>query len=273
MTFIIENEQTMLLELLEIVERQLDIDFSPSEHKTLFEYMKNNPSADPKKILGEILAIAEKKSNKKVTEEKKREIDSRCCNTGILKKMENWFAKTISLNKRPLKKEPPKKLTDKDIKRIIDAAEKKLLDKKILKPKLDDKGRQKAEQDLKENTKESDPSTDIANRAILGVIKVGIAGGIQVVVLQNLGNPLIPDVNPLHGNAMIDQANNVEFSRGDSMGAKCHAVLNIINAGNIDPMFVAKLDGVVKAEELNVGGAVKSSLPVPTPYGKNPYEG
>jgi hypothetical protein len=56
------------------------------------------------------------------------------------------------------------------------------------------------------------------------------------------------------------------------MGTKCHAVLNIINSGNIDPMFVAKLDGVVKEAELNVGGSTKSSAPTPTPYGKNPWE-
>ena len=41
MTFTIENEQTMLLELLEMVEQQLGIEFSPSEHKILFEYIKN----------------------------------------------------------------------------------------------------------------------------------------------------------------------------------------------------------------------------------------
>jgi hypothetical protein len=274
MSFTIENEQMMLLELVEIVEKQLNIEFSPSEHKMLFEYMKSNPNADPKKVLGEILTLAEKKLNKKITEESKREIDSRCRSARILermvKKTSSWMKKVYQA---PLKKvEPPKKLTDQDIKRIVDAAEKILLNKKILRRPLNEKERPLVAQDLKENTKEADPALDIANRAILGVTKVGIAGGIRVVVLQNLGNPLVPDYNPMHGTAIIDQANKIEFSRGDAMGTKCHAVLNIINSGNIDPMFVAKLDGVVKEAELNVGGSTKSSAPTPTPYGKNPWE-
>lgn len=277
MTFIIENPQTLLLELLEIVEKLLDIEFSPSEYKILFEYMKNNPNADPKQILWEIIALAEKKLNKKITEEKKRELDSRCRNAKILERIAKRKA-ALSTKKVPQapKKGPPKKLTDQEIKRIVDAAEKKLLDKKILKRPLDDKTKKNVENDLKNNTKEEDPSVDIANRAILGVIKVGVAGGVRIVVLQNLGNPIVPDMNPFHGEAIIDRANNIDFSLQDPMGAKCYAVLNVIKTGNIDPMFVAKLDGQVsQAEQLNLGGGKArsiSNVPTLTPYGKDSLE-
>lgn len=278
MVGVLENEQMMLMELLESIEMELDMEFSPQEFKVIQEYLKNNPNADPKTVLDEILTIAKKKLNKKIDEEKTKKLQKRLENSRLIA-LRSKQTQTRTITKAPpvspAKKEQ-KKLTDKEVKRIIDEAEKKLLDKKNIKRPLDEKQKTKAEEYFKTYVKDTDTAVGKANVALLGVICVGIAGGIRPVVLQNWGNLLnVPDMNPYHGESTLDSGNKIDFQRGDPIGLECNAVINVIRAGNIDPMVAAKLDGVVQEQEL---GPVKSGststgkVPTLKPPGGNPLD-
>jgi hypothetical protein len=273
MVGVIENEQMMLMELLESIEMELGVEFSPQEFKLIQQYLKNNPNADPKKVLDEIIAIAQRKLSKKIDEEKTKRLQKNCEKSKLFA-FRAKQTQTKPISKAPSisteKKKEEKKLNDKEVKRIVDEAEKKL------NRKLNEKQKTKAEEYFKTYVKDSDTPLGKANVALLGVICVGIAGGIRPVVLQNWGNLLnAPDLNPYHGESTMDQGNKIDFQRGDPLGLEARAVVNIINTGNIDPAVAAKLDGVVQEQELELKSGSSSGTsraPSLKPPGSNPLD-
>lgn len=272
------SEQMMLMELLESIEMELEMEFSPQEFKIIQEYLKNNPNADPKTVLDEVFSIARKKLNRKLDEEKIKRLQKNLLNSRLFVLRDKQQHRVI--NDAPLgpAKKDAKKFSDEDAKRIIDEAEKKLLDKKVIKRKLDDNQKNQAENYFKTNAKGSDTPLGKANTALLGVVLVGIAGGIRPVVLQNWGNLLnVSDMNPYHGEATLDQGNKIDFQRGDPMGLECSAVMNIIKTGNIDPGLAARIDGAVLEHGLASKKNTTSStgtgrIPSLKPPGSNPLD-
>lgn len=261
------DEQMMLMELLENLEMELGIEFSPQEFKQIQELLKKNPNASPDEILNEIFLIIEKKLKSKLEVEKKERLKKRF----RFEKLFELREKHIKLLKKQ-PQNPLKKHDDKATKKIIDAAEKKLLKEKKIKKPLNDQQKDKAENYYKKNTSPSDSPEMKANVALLGVVSVGVAGGIRPVVLQNWGNLLnVPDRNPFHGESTLDQGNKIDFQRGDSLGLESRAVLNIINTGNIDSSFMHKVEKVFVENTSNTSSNTVNSKP-PELKPKNPLD-
>lgn len=279
------EEQMMLMELLEGLENELGIEFSPQEFKQIQELLKNNPNASPDEILNEIFLIIEKKLKSKLELEKKErlkkrfkseklfELRAKILKIKLLKKqMQNPLQKTDTNNKNNKNDKNDKNITEKDAKKIVDAAEKKLLKEKKIKKTLDKDQKDKAENYYNKHTKKGDSPLDKANVALLGVVSVGVAGGIRPVVLQNWGNLLnVPDVNPFHGDSILDQGNKIDFQKGDSLGLESRAILNIINTGNIDTSFMQKVEKVFVENSSNAPtNSMSSRTPELKP--KNPLD-
>lgn len=257
----IDNQQALLQGLIEIVTSELGITFTPQELNIVQQYMRNNPNANPKQILAQIIYIAEQKLQKALTAEKLKSIKRRCEISKIFLPPEEkpWIVFSAK------KKRPSKKLTDKELRRIIDEAEKKLNEKIKNAKKLTEQQKQKAAEYLAKNIKDEDNPIVKANIALLGVIVVGVAGGIRPVVIQNWGNLLnVPDMNPYHGTAMIDQANRIDFSLGgDPLGLECAAILNVIKAGNINPAVAANIEGNIREQNLEQTSTAPRSSSIP----------
>lgn len=268
----VDFQQQLFQELINIVTSELGITFTPQELNIIQLYMRNNPNADPKQVLAQIISVAEKKLQKSLSAEKIKRIKQRCEILKIITPPEVRRWKIFATPKQP----PSKKLTDKEIKRIIDEAEKKVIGSKKNAKKLTDKEKQKASEYFVKNIKDEDNPVVKANIALLGVIVVGVAGGIRPVVLQNWGNLLnAPDMNPYHGMSTIDQANRIDFSLGgDPLGVECAAILNVIRAGNIDPKVAASLEGNLKEQSTQEqtqqeAKQQKSYIPKLTPPGSD----
>lgn len=153
-----------------------------------------------------------------------------------------------------LLKDPNRKDFDKKFKNLLTAyagAENiKKLGSKIneltadLKPKLD-KNYKDASHKI-EGMKESSQPSHQENylRALLGVMSSASAGSHPVPTQQDLGNAIaIPDMNPYHGYASIDQGNKVDFTLGDSMGMESRAEsrLESLGTGMMEAMAGAGL--------------------------------
>ena len=261
-----QQEFEMLLALLETIEQELGISFTPEEHKKLREYLKNNPNADPQKIMAAIIALIEKKLSAKLSLEKTKKLKDRCRLSKLLIAREK-----ISPSLRKVA-EP----TDKVI-LIIRAIERKIFGLKIIKRELNDKERQTAVNYYQKNVNPNDSPINKANVALLGVLSVGVAGGIRPIVLQSWGNLLnAPNYNPYHGlsagGSAADQAERINLSRPFALEAQ--AVLNVIHISNVDHSKIAQIIGAPtpQAEEKSVGIDTKSTpIPVPTPLG-NPLD-
>jgi len=226
-----QQEAGMLLELLEIIEKELGIAFTPEEQKKLKEFLKSNPNADPEKIMAEIFLLIEKKLQAKLSLEKTKKLKDRFRLTKLLvNRAKNAAHKSLTVEER--------------IYLLIRAIEKKLFGVKVIRRELNEKERQKAAEYYQKNANPNDSPIAKANVALLGVVSVGIAGGIKPVVLQSWGNLLnAPSWNPYHGlsggGAAGDQAARINPMR--SADLELQEVINIIHIANVDHNKITKL--------------------------------
>ena len=267
-----QQEFGMLLELLSAIEAELGISFSPEEQKKLGEFLKSNPNADPEKIMAAIIALIEKKLHAKLSLEKTKKLKDRCRQSKLLIAREK-ISPSLGLRKVT---EPTEKVI-----LIIRAIERKLFGLKKIKRELTEKERQKAVEDYQKNVKPNDSPIAKANVALLGVLSVGIAGGIQPTVRQSWGNLLnVPNYNPYHGlsagGSSSDQAERINLSRPFAL--ELQAILNVIHISNVDHSKIEKIMNspavtpAPQADEKPVGIDTKSTpIPIPTPFG-NPLD-
>lgn len=265
-----QQEIGMLFELLDIIEKELGISFSPEEQKKLSEFLKSNPNADPESIMAAIIALIEKKLHAKLSLEKSKKLKDRCRQAKLLIAREK-----VSPSLRKVV-EPTEKVI-----LIIRAIERKLFGLKKIKRELTEKERQKAVEYYQKNVNPNDSPIDKANVGLLGVLSVGIAGGIQPTVRQSWGNLLnVPNYNPYHGlsagGSASDQAERINLSRPFALEAQ--AILNVIRIANVDHSKIEKIMNspavtpAPQAEEKPIGIDTKSSpIPIPTPLG-NPLD-
>jgi hypothetical protein len=267
------NEQNFLIELLKIIEIELNFSFSSEEQKILMEYLANNPQADPAKIMAEIVALAEKKLQKKLEQTKIKDLQNKLNKTKLFTirtrpQPISWLSNKNKI--KPPQIKPPKK-DEEFFKRIIKDAEKKLIDERIIKRELDDQQVKDAAKYYQTYAKDEDSPLTKANIALLGVINFRVTGGIRPVVLQSWGNLLnIPDVNPNHGDATIDAANKLKLTQPDKVIAgELNAISNVLQKGVINSGFIHTLKTELKVAD--DGGMGKKRMPTPSPYG-NPMD-
>ena len=263
-----QQEFAALLELLDIIEKELGISFSLEEQKKLQEYLKNNPKADPEQIMAEIIALIEKKLQTKLNVEKTKKLKDRCRLTKLFVERAKNTKKKILV---PIER----------IILIIREAEKKLFGLKKIRRELTDKERYKAAQYYQNNIKPNDSPVDKANVSLLGVLSVGIAGGIPPTVRQSWGNLLnAPGYNPYHGEsgggAAIDQAERINLGRGN-FDLEQKAIINAIQNYSVNqPLLESLMNMQLKNQSLEQSATTNtqtSSTPTPvlSPL-KNPYD-
>jgi len=261
------QEFAMLLELLHIIEKELGIAFSPEDHKKLGEFLKNNPNADPEKIITAIITLIERKLQARLNIEKTNKLKDQCRKSRLLMEREK-FAKEKKL-------EPIIEVID----RIIRVAEEKLFQVKAIKRLLNDRERQQAEQYFQNNTNQNDSIIAKANTALLAVVNVGIAGGIRTVVLQSWGNLLnVPGYNPYRGESAggsaVDQGYRINLGRDRRLEEK--AIINAIQNNSLNQPLLEKLmNANLKNPALQTGSDTSptstSTIPTLSPL-KNPYD-
>lgn len=323
------NEEIMIFGICELISAEVGKGFSSEERQEILQYLTDHPNANPQEILQYIMAITRRKLERigqQLSSEKEERIKK---NHEILALLEKAIAfmlrkklnvlhnkNTASITANALntgktkitnQKNANEKLTDVEKKRLIEEAEKKLFDKKKgSKKKLNDKERQKAKEYFINALKEENSSDHVtlANAALLSVLKAVFGGGIRIVVQQNWGNPLVPDVNPLHGEAPIDQPNrdrrqssvhNLTNDR-DAMSALANGISRVIQHNDLVsdlailvqslehglkaplPSSVSTLDDIQKILKENAGSMAQqgdaetsaksknSHIPTLTPY-------
>jgi hypothetical protein len=268
---VLDNTETLLLELLEVIEMSLGIEFTPQEHRILLEYLAQNQNANPQAILNQILGVVEKKRAKKISEDELKKIQIKAMQTKMMIEQER---KNITFRKKG------NRFSEQDEKKIIKEAEKKLIDDKFLKKPLDEKKFQEAKEYFRNYSGYEESAVFKANIALLGVISVNFTGGVQPVVLYNWGNLLnITDYNNSHGysagGAAIDQAARADSTFGDSMGTEAKTIVNLIQLGSINDSVLNKVAPQInEAKNLEPSesstSTSKSSAPKLTPFADMP---
>ncbi len=108
----------------------------------------------------------------------------------------------------------------------------------------------------------------IASVALLGVLNAQFAGSVRPVVRQEWGNLFaVPDMNPNHGMAVIDEANKLDYSHGDSLGLEMDRIEEILRSDRFSKDFVNYLD------RMNIQEQRPMETPRPQPPGTktNPF--
>lgn len=230
-------------EFLDLLEQELGISLSQQDRQLLREYSRQSPNLTPENILQKVLAVAKRKSAT-LSEEKIKQARKRGENSNLFKNyLDHLRLKKWNENKPTITKKRDRRLTDKDNENIIKEAEKKLIENKKLRRKLTDGEKKKAIDEFAKNINPDDSPLIKANQALLGVLKVGMAGAIRIVVQYSWGNLLnVPDYNPYHGMSTLDQGDRIDLSRGDALGTEAHAIINCIRAGALRADFFNKLD-------------------------------
>jgi len=129
-------------------------------------------------------------------------------------------SKKAKLKSTQKKKE---KVNLKKIMKIIQAAMAKL------NITLSSKDQQKVAKFYRDNLHFANTHTNAAIIALLGVISVHLTGTIQPILQVNWGNYFgVVDYNPYHGfdagGAPIDQADRIDYSKGDPLGLEAEAI-------------------------------------------------
>lgn len=143
-----------------------------------------------------------------------------------------------------------------------------------LKPKLDKnyKDASKNTEGLKESNQPSHQEHYL--RVLLGVMSSSTAGSHPVPTQQDLGNAVsIPDMNPYHGYASIDQGNKVDFTLGDSMGLETKAEnrLESLGTGMLEAMAgVGLADTQAPTARAKLGESMPDAQPEAAPAPANP---
>lgn len=234
----------MFNDFFDILSAELGITLTIAERHEIINYTRQAPGVTLEIILQKIFAIAQKKLGNKLSEEKIKVARKRCDDSRLFRLYREQEKLTEWHNKKPqARKTKERKLTDEEVKHIIKEAEKKLVGNKKVRRDLTEKERRKAEEEFRNSSKVGETAIDRANQALLGVLKVGFAGAVQIVVMQNWGNAIgVQDVNPYHGMATIDQGSRVDLSRGDALGTEARAIVNCIQAGALREDFFNKLN-------------------------------
>jgi hypothetical protein len=223
--------------LLDNVE-ELGIKLTQEQRIAFAKYCQTFINSDPEhaleKVLAELERITHKKLQIKKTEELIQKIQTR-------KKWEKLLAKNHEEENKPApgKQSKSRHFNPDQEKQIFDAAANRI------NAKLTEKDYQKISEIFNDRiTAEASPVTK-ANAALLGVISVGIAGGVRIVVQYSWGNLLnCPDLNLYHGTAPIDTANKIDtsYAGGDPLGTESRAVLNVLGTGIINPSLAKLLN-------------------------------
>jgi hypothetical protein len=273
-------------EFLDLLEQELGISLSNQERQLLRDYTRQSPNLTPENILQKVLTIAKQKTER-LSEEKIKNARKRSENSNLFKNyLDRLRFKKWTEKKPTLTKTKDKRLTDKDNENIIKEAEKKLIENKKLRRKLTDGERKKAIDEFKKNINPDDSPLIKANQALLGVLKVGMAGAIRIVVQYSWGNLLnVPDYNPYHGMSTLDQGDRIDLSRGDALGVEAHAIITCIKAGALRADFFNKLEQSLNikpderqepqrqaVEDQQKETSSKSKLPTLEPRGAHPGE-
>lgn len=269
------DEQIMLMGFLESLALELGIEFSPQEFALIQNYLRANPGADPAKVLDEIISIVKKKlekTNKKLSSDKEERVRRNKAHLESLERIQKQYKPVVVVRKQeapekrlgPEKKPAPQpELGDKEIERIIDAAEKKLG------KKLNPKQRHGAREYFRKNAKLESDVLAKANTALLGVLLVGVTGAVRPVVLQSFGNLLgVADMNPYHGlsdaQSTIGEANKIGRAYTASPPGLERAILNVLRAGNIDADALDRvLVGAAASNAKEAAGTVENQVSAP----------
>ena len=204
----------------------LGVTLTEEQRKYFEDYCRDLIYADPEHAAQKILAEIERLAKKKLNTQEKEKLsaaEKRNKWDDLQKKEKNVF----------IRKEKPINLEQSRL--IIEKAAQKLglgLSKRQI-----DKATRKFSQQLQIG----ESALDRANSALLNVVKVGIAGGIRIIVQYNWGNLIhIPDYSTTHGLAAIDQGNRLDLvlsHGGDLMGAHFRSVMNILSLGKLHKEF------------------------------------
>jgi len=111
--------------------------------------------------------------------------------------------------------------------------------------------------------KNEDAPVDRANTALLGVLKVGIAGAISIVVVYTWGNLIgIPDLNPNHDLSALGSENRLKAEyKGDPLGIKFRHVMQILADSPLNP----KLSDFLEKNPVKTTAPILDKTPTPEP--------
>lgn len=169
--------------------------------------------------------------------------------------------KPSNKNSLQFKFQPPQKYTDEQLRKIIDAAEKRLHKEQEKNPtstkkELNSEEREKLLKKLKAELNPNSDKTTQANQTLLAVLLTNTAGSIANPVKFNWGNLTnVPDINQYRGNAPIDQGNRV--SGHDDLGTVAHEIGNIIQTASMNPVMKALLHEMDNASGSNTMSAAE----------------
>lgn len=231
------NNDTATLDIESLLYTLSEFGISLTKEQRLeFEkYCRAIAQTNPKNAHAEIATTIQKIAHKSLTSAEHTKLAN-------AERRNKWEQMLIREKARELLHNPPP-LTKKQIRRIIARIAAKLKTK--FKVKISKELRKKAAEEFQKEVKLGDSPVEKANSALLNVIKVGIAGGVRIVVAYSWGNLLnVPDVDPYHGLAAIDNANRIgsDLNEGDTQGMEFSAIMNVLKIGTINPMLAAFLD-------------------------------
>jgi len=194
------------------------------EQRKYFEvYCRELIYADPQHAAEQILDEVERLAKKKLSTKDKEKLSE-------TEKLNKW--------QDMLNKEKRHQYTSKD--KPLNLAQARIIIAKAserLGIALNNKQREKAARRFYAHCDQESSFLDLANSALLNVIKVGIAGGVRIVVLYNWGNLIgVPNYNPLHGFSAVNQGNRLEaaIEHHDPLGKFFSGIMNILTHGEIN---------------------------------------
>jgi len=261
------NNETATLDIESLIFTLSEFGISLTREQRLdFEnYCRAIAQSNPQNAHAEIATLVQKIAHKALTSEE----HTKLANAERRNKWEQMLIR--EKNREILHDHPP--LTNKQIRRIISRIAAKLKTK--FKIKINKELRKKAAEEFQKEVKLGESPVEKANAALLNVINVGIAGGVRIVVAYSWGNLLnVPDVNPYHGLATIDNANRIgsDLNEGDTQGIEFRAIMNVLKTGTINPKLATFLekkntavDNLAK-EESSPRSSFTTPALSPTPY-------